>query len=128
MNEEHSPTPRKDSPIYLFIVISILSFVVALFIGARIVGNVEHNPRPVPRQTNVNLIQTWMTLPYLSHVYGVPMSEFRIALQIDKKSENQSITKLAKQLGMTPQALTTQIQMIITSFQSTHQEPPTPKP
>lgn len=116
--------PKKHIPFYTILALSFISFGLAVFLGIRIFTRVDHQPRPIPRQTNVTLIQTWMTLPYISKVYGVPMPEFEKELGVAKADQNKSIEALAKKMNTSPQALLGEIQKIIANFQIEHSKPP----
>jgi len=118
--------PRQSMLYYILVTISIISLVLALILGFRFVRLARVHPRPMIRQTDVTLIQTWMSLPYVSEVYGVPMHEFDQALNLDKKNHFETIEKLARVQGKTTDTLLTEIQQIITQFQTTHSPPPTP--
>lgn len=122
--ESVSHKPKSHHHFYSIIALSFISFALAVFLGVRIFTRVDHQPRPIPRQTNVTLIQTWMTLPYIAKVYGVPLPEFISALGISPNDRNKSIDQLAKKMNITPQELTAKIQMIIANFQIEHTKPP----
>lgn len=78
---------------------------------------------PVPRQNDVTLIQPWMSLPYVSKVYAVPMSVFDVALDLNKKNHFESLENIAKKKGKKTADLISQIQTIITVFQLEHTGP-----
>ncbi len=107
---------NKSKHFYLLVVLSIISFTLAIVIGYRVFNRVEDKPRPHPRQTDVSTMQTWMTLPYVSKVYGVPLPEFDRAFGLDASTHNKSIATIAKRLNKDPQVFLTEIQTVITTF------------
>ena len=62
----------------LFIALSVLGVMLILFFGLRALRAFKkfdgHRPPPMAKelQTDVNDIENWMTVPFISHNYGVP--------------------------------------------------------
>lgn len=112
-------------PAFLLLGISFVSFAIAILIGIRVFGKAEDAVRPIPRQSDVTLIQSWMSLPYISKVYGVPLSVFDVALGVDKKSHFESIDVIAQKKGKKTADVLAQIQSLITTFQVEHPKPHT---
>ncbi len=100
------------------IVLSLLCFVYAVFIGSRIVRRVDDRPRPMRRQTDVQVIEKWMSIPYVSKVYGVPLSEFDAVVELNSKNRFESIERIAKQENKDADELLQEIRSIISTFQS----------
>lgn len=106
----------------------IIGFICILFsgiLGLRIFDRVGSRPPPHPRETNISLIQDWMTIPYISRTYGVPGYILFEELKIDpQKYSNYSISQIAKDSNQDPSALLENIKATINAFQTTHSKPP----
>ena len=67
-----------SKPRILFIALSILGVMLILFFGMRAFRAFKkfdrHRPPPFAEQlqTDVSAIEDWMTIPFISHNYGVP--------------------------------------------------------
>lgn len=85
-----------------FIALSILGALLILFFGLRALrafrkfdGHRPHPPFAGELQTDVEAIENWMTVPFISHNYGVPPDVLFDALQIDpEKNHKKSIKQL----------------------------------
>lgn len=111
----------------IYFLIAVICVVVALFMGGKFVSRVLHFGPPVPRETNVNLIQDWMTLPYISRTYGVPVEVFSTELNLEEGLyRKMSIEDIAKKRNVATTQLIEQLQQIIVNFQSEHPHPPSP--
>lgn len=104
--------------------IGILFILVSIFIGFRIYKNINRRPFPVPRETNINLIESWMTLDYISKTYGVPMPEIKQNLEYKFDNGKTSIEKIAKNNSIDSKNVINKLQKIIADFQKDHQKPP----
>lgn len=91
-------SPDKTKPNYLFIALSILGALFMLFFGLRAFRAFKkfdgHRP-PFPEhlQTDVNDIEDWMTIPFISHNYGVPPDVLFEALNISQKENHKKSLK-----------------------------------
>lgn len=86
----------------LFIALSAVGVMLILFFGLRAFHAFKkfENHRPPPfakeRQTDVEDIEEWMTVPFISHNYGVPPDILFDALDIDLK---ENFRKSLRQLN-----------------------------
>lgn len=109
----------------IYFLIAVICVVVALFMGGKFVSRVLHFGPPVPRETNVALIQDWMTIPYISRTYGVPVEVFSTELNLEEGVyRRMNIDGIAKKRNMPSAQLIEQLQQIIVRFQSEHQNLP----
>lgn len=125
MSEQKNPKP----PI-LFIALSILGALLILFFGLRALRAFRkfdgHRPPPFAGelQTDVEAIEDWMTIPFISHNYGVPPDILFDALQIDP---GQNHKKSLKQLN--DEYHPNDDGFVLATVKATilaHQPPPTP--
>lgn len=116
----------------LFIALSILGVMLILFFGLRVFHAFKkldgHRPPRIAEelQSDVNDIEDWMTIPFISHNYGVPPDIIFNALRIDPK---ENLKKSLKQLNdaFYPE----QDGYVIETVRATilaHQPPPMPVP
>ena len=114
----------------LFIALSILGVMLILFFGLRALRAFKkfdgHRPPPMAKelQTDVNDIEDWMTIPFISHNYGVPPDILFDALSINGKENHK---KSLKQLN--DEFYAEQDGYVIETVRATilaHQPPPTP--
>lgn len=85
----------------LFIALSILGVMLILFFGLRVFHaykkfNGHRPPLAKELETDVEDIEDWMTIPFISHNYGVPPEILFDALNIDPK---ETLKKNLKQLN-----------------------------
>ena len=85
----------------LFIALSILGVMLILFFGLRVFHAYKkfdgHRPQLAKElETDVEDIEDWMTIPFISHNYGVPPEILFDALNIDPK---ETLKKNLKQLN-----------------------------
>lgn len=79
----------------LFIALSILGVMLILFFGLRVLHAFKkfdgHRPPPLAKEleTDVEDIEDWMTIPFISHSYGVPPELLFDALNIDPKETHK---------------------------------------
>jgi len=120
---EKNPSKRKSH--LLFLIIAIVCVAIALFMGGKFVSRALYFGPPVPRETNVKLIQEWMTIPYISRTYGVPVEVFSTELNLEEGVyRRMNIEDIAKKMNVTSPQLIEQLQEVIVKFQSEHQSPP----
>lgn len=83
----------------LFIALSILGVMLILFFGLRALRAFKkfdgHRPPPLAKEleTDVEDIEDWMTIPFISHNYGVPPEILFEALNIDPKETRKKSLK-----------------------------------
>lgn len=83
----------------LFIALSILGVMLILFFGLRVLHAFKkfdgHRPPPLAKEleTDVEDIEDWMTIPFISHNYGVPPELLFDALNIDPKETHKKSLK-----------------------------------
>lgn len=114
----------------LFIALSILGVMLILFFGLRALRAFKkfdgHRPPRIAEelQSDVNDIEDWMTIPFISHNYGVPPDILFDALSINGKENHK---KSLKQLN--DEFYAEQDGYVIETVRATilaHQPPPTP--
>lgn len=92
----------KNKQRILFIALSILGVMLILFFGLRAFHAFKkfekHRPPPFTErlQTDVEAIEEWMTIPFISHNYGVPPDVLFDALEIEPRD---NFKKNLKQLN-----------------------------
>lgn len=90
--------PEKRKRI-IFITLSVLGVMLILFFGLRAFRAFKKFGTPPPLrfaeelQTDINEIEDWMTLPYISYNYGVPPDIFFKALNIEPKENHKKSLK-----------------------------------
>jgi hypothetical protein len=83
----------------LFIALSILGVMLILFFGLRALRAFKkfdgHRPPPMAEelQSDVNDIEDWMTIPFISHNYGMPPEILFDALSINGKENHKKSLK-----------------------------------
>lgn len=103
--------------VYILLGLSVLCIGIGLLLGVKVFRRIEHRPLPITRQTNSSLIQVWMTLPYISRTYGVPMEIFAEKLSVKPDANRRSsIEVIARKYGKDPQVLLKEVQSIVSSF------------
>lgn len=105
-------------------IVGIVFILISIFIGFRIYKNINRRPFPTPRETNINLIESWMTLDYISKTYGIPMPEIKQNLEYKFDNSKVSIEKVSKDNKVETENVINKLQNIITDFQNSHQKPP----
>jgi len=116
----------------IFITLSILGVMLILFFGLRAFRAFKkfekHRPPPFASelQTNVEDIEEWMTIPFISHNYGVPPDLLFDALEIEPRD---NFKKNLKQLN--EEFYPDNAGYVLATVKATilaHQAPPTPVP
>jgi hypothetical protein len=124
---EKKPSEKKRLIFYLLLFVSLICLLVALYMGVNLYKRVSHRPPPIPRQTDVTLIQEWMTIPFIARSYRVPEPELFDHLGVDSASNRRtSLMSLAAKQGISTQSLISQIQEYITQYQSQQTRPSPP--
>jgi hypothetical protein len=110
---------KKRLIFYLLLFVSLTSLLIAFYLGVHLYQRVSHRPPPIPRQTDVTLIQEWMTVPFIARSYRVPENELFEYLKIDSQTDRRlNLVSLSAKKGLSTHALISQIQKYITQFQS----------
>jgi NADH:ubiquinone oxidoreductase subunit B-like Fe-S oxidoreductase len=110
---------KQPKIVYLLLIIGVISMIVAGVMGTRLFKKFGHLPPPSPRQTNVSLIEGWMTIPYVSRTYHIPEPMLLEKLNIDPgTSRKKSLQDLAKMQGQSQTAFLEKIRQIISDLQS----------
>lgn len=112
--------------VYLLLFISFVCILVAGYMGTKIFERVSHRPPPIPRQTDVSLIQDWMTIPFIAKSYRIPEPELYKAIGIDQPTDRKaSLSSLAIKSGKSQQEIINQIKKAVEDFQKNQ---PSPQP
>lgn len=110
---------------FYLLIIGFFCILISGILGLRIINTIGHRPPPVPRETNISLIQEWMTVPYISRTYGVPEPVIFSELNIDhQKYSKSSLKQIASYTNLKETDLVESVKKIITEFQSSHTKPP----
>lgn len=110
-----------------------LGAVIVLLFGFRLANELRHmgrppKPQPFAAFTDVTLIRDWMTVPYISHTYGVPPRVLFEALDIpEKENHEKSMAEIDAQYfpGQEGRAIQL-VQAAIQKFQKQAPPPNTP--
>jgi hypothetical protein len=114
--------------IYSLLLVGVIFISASLYIGIDVFNKVHHHQFP-RRESNVELIQGWMTISHISHVYGVPEEEFINKLKIDPKYiKKTSIDDIARKNNINQIDFISQVKIIVKDFQETHKSPPKTAP
>lgn len=125
MPHEKTVSEKKRLLLYFLLFISITSILIAIFLGNRIFQRIGHRPPPIPRQTDVNLIQEWMTIPFIARSYSVPEPLLFEKLGIDHETNKRSnLSSLATKSGRSTQQVIDLVKETITTFQANPQPAP----
>lgn len=116
---------KKVSAYMVLLVISLLSLSLALYLTFASYGRYRHHQFPKARQTDVLLIQSWMTVPHIARVYGVPELVLFEELGEIQPNRKLSIHDIARKKQMTDEELLSQIRTSIMTYQKLH---PLPSP
>lgn len=111
---------------FYLLVIGIICAVVAGILGFRIFNRIGLGPSPMPRQTDVSLIQDWMTIRHISRTYRVPEKVLFEKLNLSPQYETASLSKIADSTGVELAILLESIKIIVNDFQSSRPDPPFP--
>jgi hypothetical protein len=118
------PLPRWVVP--ALIVLAVVGIVVAGSFAYRLYQR-RGRPPPPPRQTEVALIASWMTVPYIARGYRVPPDEIFRGLGIPPQgNERKSLNELGSAYGRSPGELVAAVQAIVQDWQASHPSPPKP--
>jgi hypothetical protein len=105
------------------IALILLGLVVA-GVSARRMFRRPRGPLP-PRQTDVTLIASWMTVPYIARTFGVPPEELYGGVGIPREgNDRKSLNDLAADTGRSPGELLAAVQAVVQDFQASHPAPP----
>lgn len=117
---------RRDT--LLAIVLILVGLGLVLFFAGRAIRAFRHVRQGPPRETNVELIQDWMTIPYVSHVYKVPPDYIFDQLEIpEQENRERSIAELNDEYAAAEDGLIlTQVKAIVQQFQAEHTAPEPP--
>lgn len=131
MNPPSTPPPPKDSRPWQDIVIYLLIIVCVVLVflfGIRLYQNLFtlRNHHIHPGQTDVNLIQGWMTVPYIAEMYTVPEDVLWKDLAIPPDhNQLKPLSLLEREFARgKPGAIEQQLKQIIQTYQAQYPPPP----
>lgn len=123
----HKPLPRTFA--YILLVLGCIFLLFALFFTIRTVLFFMHPPHPITRETNSDLIQDWMTLPYISRAYQIPEPKLREALNLgENPNRSDSISKISQKNNLQVSELLNLIRQTIVDYQKEHSPRPVRPP
>lgn len=131
MDTSPTPAPSGGVPFWLRAVVILLVLagaVLTAFFGVRVLRGVvllhEARRHPAP-MTDVGLMRSWMTLPYLARAYRVPESALWQAAGIPEDgNRRKSLRVLAREYGQ-PDLIQT-LQAAIRAYRAAHPSAPAP--
>ncbi len=113
-------TKKRIDTGHLILGIGVICLVIAGIVGFRYFRQLRHRPFPRPTETNVELIQGWMTLPYVSRTYHVPLPYLYETISVDNENlQKTNLDTIAKQKGMSPAEMISLVKDGITKWQQT---------
>lgn len=120
----------KRTLVYILIILGVVIMLLAFGIFYQSFHQVNPIPRPIPRQTNIDQIQGWMTIRYISLSYRVPESLLYISINADPMLDRRaSIQTIAKKQNRPASQLLQIIKQTVSNYQSSHPHPiPFPMP
>lgn len=84
-------------------------------------------PPPPPRQTDVGLIQGWMTVPYIARAFRVPPEVVAEAAGAPREGGRpRSLDELASATGRRPEDVLAAVQAAVAEYQATRPSGPGP--
>lgn len=120
--EEHQ---RKALTHHYTFILACIFLCIALFLAFKINHQLHEHPFPRPREINVNLIQGWMTIPYISRTYLVPEEVILRLLNVSTNdTRTLTLNKIAKLQGKSSSQVIEEVRKIIQTFQESHKSPP----
>jgi hypothetical protein len=123
--EKNKVSEKKRLLLYFLLFISLISILFACYLGVRILQRVGHRPPPIPRQTDVSLIQEWMTVPFIARSYKIPEAILYEKLEIDPLNNRKSnLSSIATKTGKSTPQIINQIKNVISEFQKNQPSPP----
>ncbi len=123
-----SGVQQKKEKIHYLVILGLVFILVALIYGYKTVHELRRRPFPVPRQVNVDLLQAWMNIPYISRTYGVPEEVLLQSLNIStNNSRSLTVNKIAQLKGKPVPEVIEEVKTIIQNFQETHRTPSQPQ-
>ena len=106
---------------YFLLIFGCICLLFALFFTFRTVKFLLRPPHPISRESNVALIEDWMTLPYISRTYQIPEPKLIEALGLkEPPTRSQSLKIIAQKNNLNPDQTIAQIREAITEFQKDH--------
>lgn len=120
---------RRFIIISFFLILSIGATIIATHATIDAVQNV-HQHQVMAYQGDVHLIQRWMTIPYIAHVYRVPDSLLYAALKLknDMATRHSTLQTIALQRKQSADTIIHQLQVTILEYRKTHPFKPYPTP
>lgn len=110
--------------IIILVSIGIICILISGVLSYQYIHRIGHRPRPIPRQTDVLLIQSWMSVPYIARMYHVPEPELAQGLHIDPNAARmQSLSTIAGKQGKQTEEIIALVQQVIVDFQKKHSVP-----
>lgn len=115
---------------WLLFALGVICLLLAFYFIYQNITHIRHQPPPFGHRSDVSLIQDWMTIPYISGVYGVPEQVIFDSLGLDRNQFKKArINQIAQKQGKSSGEILQTIRLTITNFQtnSSHNVLPPPK-
>jgi hypothetical protein len=116
---------------WLIVAVS-LGLLVVLVFGGRVAWRLGHRllgPPPPPRQTDVAQIADWMSLPYVSRAYRVPLPELDRPLGIEPAGRRvRPLHEIAEVTGRPSDEVVTLVRETVSAWQAAHPDARPPGP
>lgn len=98
----------------------VVCILLASFFGIRIYNHVHRLPPPGFEETNVDLIQSWMTIRYVSKIYNVPEEDLTRLLEVNPEKSRVSLGKLAEEKNLYSQDFLNRVRELVKQLQEPH--------
>ncbi len=135
MEEPPAPETGQSKTSWLFIAVVILilaGFALTAFYGVRLLRSyrqLHHTPLQ-PGVTDVNLVRTWMTIPYIARAYRVPEDVLWQGLGIPREGNHYKSLRMLDRTYAEgrPGVILNRVKELIHQYQIQHPAPATPTP
>ena len=114
------------------VVIILIGFGLTAFYGVRVLRSYRqlHRMPLQPGVTDVNLVRTWMTIPYIARAYRVPEDVLWQGLGIPREGNRYKSLRILDRVYANgqPSVILNRVKDLIHQYQIQHPAPATPSP
>lgn len=123
--QQKSHGKRSNRPLLIGLLLTgIVCLIIAGMLSIKLAHQMKQEPFPIPREVNINQIESWMTIHYIARTYHVPEQLFLQKLSITPtESRTISIEILARRRNIAADTLIKTIKQIITEHSPIHSRP-----